>query len=258
MDNEKDVNPSQEEEGLSLKDIFYIIKKHLIAILVILVVFTGLGFTYSKITPKKYEACATMLVSVDNNDISFTQSYQFSSYISQTFVAFIKEDVVLDEVVAASNDLLESETTAGKLRELKSNLSVSLVTSTLIINVKYVSSSPEKARDICNLVIQKADQIANRTETVNGEEIAQYRLLKNNLKMLTPAKNGVKVSSTVKNMVVFFAIGLVVAVIYVVLREIFNTKFKSSEEVERTLNLPVLAGIPEYEFSTKEEGEQHE
>lgn len=258
MDNEKEANITAEEDGLSLKDIFYIIKKHLIAILAFLVIFTALGFTYSKITPKKYEASATMLVSVDNNDITVTQAYQFSSYISQTFVAFIKEDVVLDEVVAQSADLLEAETAAGKLKELKSNLSISLTSSTLIINVKYTSSSPEKARDICNLIVEKADEIANSTVTENGEEVARFRLLKDNLKTLTPAKNGVKVSSTLKNMVVFFVIGVVVAAIYVILREVLNTKFKSSEEVERTLNIPILAGIPEYEIPVEEEVKSNE
>ena len=37
------------------------------------------------------------------------------------------------------------------------------------------------------------------------------------------------------------------------IREMLDNTFKSSEEIERTLNIPVLAGIPDYHFDDEKE-----
>ena len=48
--------------------------------------------------------------------------------------------------------------------------------------------------------------------------------------------------------------GVVLAFIYMVIRELSDNTFKSAEEIERLLNIPVLAGIPDYHFDDEKKG----
>ena len=60
--------------------------------------------------------------------------------------------------------------------------------------------------------------------------------------------------STTKGAAIGAGAGLVLAVIYTVIRELCDNTFKSSEEIERVLNIPVLAGIPDYHFDDEKKG----
>ena len=51
-----------------------------------------------------------------------------------------------------------------------------------------------------------------------------------------------------ENTIIFFAIGCVIAFVYVLLRELFDKSFKSGDDIERTLGIPVIATIPDYDI----------
>ena len=48
------------------------------------------------------------------------------------------------------------------------------------------------------------------------------------------------------------ALGIVFALGYVYIAHVCNKRFSSSEEIERLLGLPVIAGIPEYKFKDEQ------
>ncbi len=258
--DEKENSTLEQEDGLSLRDIFFIIRKHLIAIFCILICFTAFGYGYSKLQPKEYRSTGTMLVSLDDNSSTSTTSrYQFSTYISDTFVSFLSLDVVLTE---ASNELKGENVTISP-REIKKGMSASLINDTLFIGVSYISQDAELSPKVVDAVMNAAIKISNEYRVdeqgnvvtdKDGNPVYKYILLKNNLAVMDEAKKSTLVSHTMKNMVIFFAVGLVIAVAYVSLREIFDTSFKSKSEVERYLGIPVLAGVPCYELKDEEKG----
>ena len=137
MDEEKQV-VVEESRGLTFKDILFIIRKHWIAIVAFVVLGLAGGFTYSKVSEKVrpvYQSAGTMLVSYEGGkDTAITTEYNFSNYITNTYVAFIKEEAVLSkaaEKLNANPDINRPmKFTAGNL---KSNLSVSA--SSLILKV---------------------------------------------------------------------------------------------------------------------------
>ena len=237
MEKDKtDVNVNY-NNGITFKDIFFIIRKHILEIIAFLVVFTIGGYVVAKVLPPTYQSKGSMMVSYEGSGNAITSDYTFSNYITSTYVAFIKEDAVLDKV---------SEKVGISTNDLKKNMSVS--NTSLLINVSYKSSDPDEAMLIANTIIDTAQEVADSTEIVNGEEKPVYHLLYDNLKVLTYAKKGKLESHTLKYVAIGFAVGVVLAFAYVVLREYFDTSFKSSEEIERTLGIAVIAGIPDYEF----------
>lgn len=243
------VQSVKEDEGLSLKDLFLIVKKHIIAILAFVVVATAGGMGYAIVKDKTsptYKASSTMLVQLETSDssVSITNQYSFSNYIAQTFVSFIKDDVVLDPVAAEYN---------YTVKHIKSNLSISQTSGTLVLGLSYVDKDPEIAAKVLNSVMASTETVS-KTEDSSGQP--KYKLLNNNIKTLSEAtkEKAVKTSSKTKTTLIFAAVGVVLAFVYVLLREIFDTSFRSTEDVEKELGAPVIAAIPDYEFDDEKKG----
>lgn len=265
MDEEKQV--VEEGRGLTFKDILFIIRKHWIAIIVFIFLGTAAGFTWTKVqqaVKPVYQSTGTMLVSYDSGkDTQITTEYNFSNYITNTYVAFIKEEAVLSKAADKLNEnkaLLNKpiEYTAGNL---KSNLSVSA--NSLILTVSYTAGDADDAKTILQTIIDTASEVADSPKLDNegnpildneGNPEPKYKFLNGNLTPVSEAKKGRQVSHTLRNTVIGFGAGVVAAFLYVVLRELLDNKFKSSEEVERMLGVPVLAGIPDYHFDDEKKG----
>ena len=261
MDEEKRVE--EESRGLTFKDILFIIRKHWIAIVAFILVGAAGGFIWSRVEAPTYRSTGTMLVSYEGTNTTITQEYQFASYITNTYVTFVKERVVLSAAAEKLDVLAESgeitrKVTAG---ELSKNLSVSA--DSLILKVSYVAGDAKDAKVIVQTIIDTASEVADSVQTDDqgnpvlddkGNTKPVYKFLNGNLTPVSPAKEGTKVSHTMRNTAIGLGAGIVLALGYVVIRELADNTFKSSEEIERVLNLPVLAGIPDYHFDDEKKG----
>lgn len=257
MENENNkVSDINEESGLSLKDLFLIIRKHIIAIFVFVICFSVCGFTlatYKDNKSPRYTTSATMLVGrpsitddKGNEIYSETTKYQLANYLVPTFMEIFYLDKILEPVST------EYHVSVGTL---KSNLSVYNTESSnnytsLFITLKYTASSAKLSADILNA-------IANKTvEYTTSDYIKDNNSLLHKGIMLVDEATESKASqssSKKKYLLVFFVLGVVVAGAYVALREILDNSFKSSEQVEQELGLRVIASIPLYQFDINDE-----
>ena len=241
MNNNETVQIEEyEEEGLSLLDIFHIIKKHIIVIVISFIALTAVGFVLGYTRKPKYTASTTMLVSTNMDDVSITTQYSYSKAIADTFISFVKEPVVLKTTAQELNVSYET---------LKNNLSVKQVDSSLIIKVSYASLSEEQAVEYVNKIAEAVVKTANSKDE-NGN--ANYPFLIGCINVLSSADSANKSTSTTKYTLVGALLGLVVALCYVFIAEITNKRFSSTDEIERLLGLPILAGIPDYEIKDKQ------
>lgn len=266
MDEEKQVVVEESSRGLTFKDILFIIRKHWIAIVVFIVAGFAAGLTYSEVSKRVapvYQSTGTMLVSYEGSkDTAITTEYNFSNYITNTYLAFIKEDVVLSKAAADLNANTElKKPMKFTVGNLKSNLSVSA--NSLILKVSFTAKDPDDARTIVDTIIDaaqytadlpKTDEAGNPILDTNGNPVPKYKFLNGNLTPVSEAKKGARVSHTLRNAAIGLGAGVVVAFLYVLLRELFDNTFKSSEEIERLLGVPVLAGIPDYHFDDEKKG----
>lgn len=243
MDEERKVE--EESRGLTFKDILYIIRKHWIAIVAFIVVGVAGGgawaFLEKRVNPV-YQSSGIIMVSPESNgtNTGTNTEYAFSANLTSTVVAFIKTNAVLDNV-------REVEPTFNK-----ANLSVSNTTGNLMITVRYSSKNPEDSERICQAVMDAACTEADRKKEDGTTPV--YHMLNSNLNIVDDAKPGAPVSHNMRDIAIGLGAGVVLAFAYVVIRELADNTFKSTEEIERSLNIPVLAGIPDYHFDDEKKG----
>ena len=229
----------QQEEGLTFRKLLSIIRRHWIAIVAFLVVGTAAGFIWAKVETPTYTSTGTMLVSYEGAS-SISTDYTFSNYISNTYVKVVKEDLIMNKV---------AEKTGISAGTLKANTDVS--NKSLIVDVSYTDTDKKKAKEVAQIIMDTTQEVAN---TVDAEGEPVYHFLYDNLKVFSAAGEGKKASHTLRDIAIGVGVGAAVAFLYVVLFELLDNRFRSSDDVERILNLPVLAGIPEYEFEDEKKG----
>ena len=243
MDEENKNLAVEENKGLTFKDILFIIRKHWIAIVAFLVTCTAAGFIWSRVEAPTYKATGTVMVYYKGEGTAVTTEYTFSNNITNTVVGFIKTNTVLSRVEEKVN--IKKETIAK-------NLTVTNSTGNLLVTVSYTSSDKDLAVKVANTVMDEAIDEANLKYTDTAKP--RYPMLDGNLSVIDYARESNKVSHTLRNTAIGLGAGIVLALGYVIIRELADNTFKSSEEIERTLNIPVLAGIPDYHFDDEKKG----
>ena len=249
MDEEKQ-EQREESRGLTFKDILFILRKNWIAIVVFILAGGIGGFVWSKVqqtVAPVYQASGVIMVSPEGTT-NQTQSadYTLSNNLTNTVVAFIKTNAVLDHV-------REDKTLIGQGYHFSSSkLSVSNTTGNLMITIRYSSKTSEESMAMVNAVMDSVLEEADRMKEDGVTPV--YHMLKNNLNVVDTAKKGTAVSHTTRNLALGLGAGVAVALLYTVIKELSDNTFKSSEEIERMLNIPVLAGIPEYQFDDEKKG----
>lgn len=247
-----------EDKGLSLKEIFHIIKKHFIAIALFIVAGIAGGIGYSIIEAPEYVANASLVAMPDSLNTTNAAEYNGMSMIAETFVSFVSENVVLDMVVENLKPTYDDVTT----REIKNGMSVS--NTNLIIKVKYFCDEPQKAIDYTNAIVEsvvEASQIKlddTIVKDAKGNDVPnyKYKLLAGNIQVVSNAKTATRNSHRMKDLAIGGAIGLVCAAAYTIIFELLDNSFRSEKEVETELDLPILAVVPFYniEEETKKGG----
>ena len=234
-----ELNPQLiEEEGMTLQELFKIVwlNKILIFWVTLWIAVLGIVYTYAIVTPK-YEAETSLIVQVDVQ--SSGTSEQSAIYVAQnlieTYKEFVVSNLVLNSVLDDVTDLPEGY----NLTNLKNSISISSSSSALIIRISVTNEDPELAAELANQMIGNSIQIAN-------DDTSGYVLLQNKLKVLDPAVVPASPSTPNKllNIVISVLLGGIVSLGIVFVRELFNNKFQSSEEMEKYLNLKVIAGVP--------------
>ena len=242
MDEENNNLVAEESRGLTFKDILFIIRKHWIAIVAFLLACTAGGFIWSQVETPTYKATGTMMVYYKGESTAVTTEYSFSNSITNTVVGFVKTNTVLDQVAAQTNI---------KRSVISSNLTVTNSTGNLLITVSYTSSNAEEAKKVTNAIMETTITTGNQ---LDGTGKSLYPMLDGNLSIIDYAENGAKVSHVLRNTAIGLGAGVVLAFLFVLIWELSDNTFKSTEEIERVLNLPVLAGIPDYKFDDEKKG----
>lgn len=245
MQNNYESTPQVQEEGLSFKDLLATIKKHIIPICIFIVAFAAAGFIGAKVVDNvrpSYTANSTIMVGYRDTDTINQSAYTYSNSIAETVTSFIKDDTVLASVATAHN------TTP---KDLRSNLSISQKSGNLIISLNYTSTDREDAAIILKDIVKSTIDTANVTRVnAQNEDEPVHPFLYKTISLLTEANEDKvsKESHTLKYTAIGAAGGVVVAFIYVFFFEMFNNSFKNKEDIERTLNLPLLGVIPHYDI----------
>ncbi len=221
------------EKELDLKVVFNVIRKHIVVIILVTVVFAVCFYLYSRFfIPKKYEANAVLIVNNMSDKSATVNSAELNAArsLADVYSIIIKSDTVLNEVISNLNLSATAET-------LKNSISVSTVDSTQVINISMRSTRPEYANMIVEEIVNVAPPIIReKVEAGSVKVISEARI----------SNNGLPVSpNSARNAILGGVIGLVLVLVFVLARELANNTFKSEEDIVNNLHIPLLGIIPE-------------
>ena len=226
------------EEEIDLKNILQSFWDRKIGMAIIILICIILGYIYTTyfVSPV-YTATATAILTSngesEDTQPSVTQTeVNLNNSLLSTYRGIATSDSVVNKVISNLGLNISAES-------LKSQISVTSATNTQIINFSVENADPSLAA-----------KIANEIRRVFAERVAELYDM-NNIKPLDDAKVPTAPSNInhVKDILMFAAGGIVLAIIYVVVANLLDNTVKSSSDIEKAIGINVIAEIPIYEYS---------
>ncbi len=223
---------------ISFKDILQILKKNLIFIIIVSLIFSVCSFFVTKFFIKKsYTATVKLYVSADYKGSSGYEdlnSYNYASKLVATYIQMLDTNSFYS---AVSEELNEKYTAS----QLKNMIKFTSVEDTEVFKADVVSESPTEAKNIADAVAVAAP------DTIT-------KLLKNNaqLKIVDEATVPKEPTSpnVTRNVLIALFAGIIISVIFAFIRDYFDVKIKYDDDMTTLCNIPVLAAIPDFEYFT--------
>lgn len=226
-------------EEIDLKEIFNIFWNKKLSIFIIVFLFIILGCVYTlKFTSPIYSSSITLIL------VSSKNEENKNSTITSTDVT------VNAKLIATYSKLIES---SNVLNEVISNLNMQIDEDTLRDSVTVTSESTGLIKiTVKNESSEYSAQITNEIAKVFEAKVKELYNI-NNIQVMDEASIPTEPSNInhKKDVIMFAAIGILIAVIYVIILNILDNTIKSAETIENEFNLPVLASIPNYEKGGK-------
>ena len=233
-------------EELDLKDLFNMFWVRKLQIILIVAIFVVIGVIYSyAILKPEYRSTTSILLAKSNTtqseDSTITSTeITLNQKLVSTYSELLKMDTVLTQVI---NNLNINKTTD----QLKNSIQVSAKDDTKIIEISVTDSDREMAQRIANEVAQ-----------VFISQVAKEYYNMDNVYVVNPAQIESEPYNInhIKDLVIFAAVGFVVACIYVLIANMLDTTVKSTDDIEKKLGLTVLTTIPICDFKKAKGGKK--
>lgn len=250
------MNNNNDFEQVDIKRLIEIVLDRIVSIVVITLIFGLMSFALSKyfITPK-YESSITMYIN-NRRSTAIEESLETKTLSSDitasqqlvpTYIEMLKSNNVLQTV----SDSVEKKTgevyTVGKLKEMTT---AEAVANTEIIRVSVRMVDAAIAREIANTIAEVAP-----------DKIQQF-IERSDVRIIDKAKISTSpVSPNVRNNTIIGALlGFVLSISFILLRELFDVRVKSGDDLVMRFQYPVLGSIPEiyvsYDDNAFEEEEE--
>lgn len=186
------------------------------------------------ITPKYDSVTKIYVISKQDENAVTTSDLQTGTLLTKDYMEMVKSRPVLEEVISVLNLDVTTE-------ELADSISVETPQETRMIKITVRNEDPKKAKNIADAVRESASvqiQEVMNIDAVNTVENANLPTEK-----ASP--------STTKNTVLGGVIGMILAIGIIILIFVLDDTIKTPDDVERYLDLNVLASLPIKEGTKK-------
>lgn len=216
-----------------LKQILVSIKEKAPVIVAVVLVAAVIGWSVSAflMTPK-YEASVNMIVNTrtDTSGVITNDNISSAQNLVDTYAIIIKSNTILNRVIT---DLNLNMT----YKELYEMVSVDSINNTQVMKIAVQTSSPETSKQIVVAMSTIApDIVAEAVEAGSCKVISDVYVEED------PISPDIQ-----KNTILTAALGLVLSLAVLVLKELMNDFIVDDMDVEKKLGIPVLAIIPNVE-----------
>lgn len=224
-------------EEVDLKEFIMLFWNKKVSIILITIIFMFIGIIYSVgfITPK-YTSSTTLLLATSESANSKTNTITTSditlnSKLVSTYSELVKSKNVTRQVIS-NLGIDETED------ELRNSITVSSVKDTELIKISVTDKNATNAYNIANEIAKVFTQKVSEIYNINNVQILDQAEIST-----TPSN-----INHAKDVIMFTFVGLFIAIVFVLVANMLDTTIKSSEEVEKLCNVPVIASIPLYSF----------
>lgn len=224
-------------EEIDLKEFVMLFWDRKVSIILITIIFMLIGIIYSVgfVTPK-YTSSTTLLLATSESANSKTNTITTSditlnSKLVSTYSELVKSKNVTRQVIS-NLGIDETED------ELRNSITVSSVKDTELIKISVTDKNATNAYNIANEIAKVFTQKVSEIYNINNVQILDQAEIST-----TPSN-----INHAKDVIMFTFVGLFVAIVFVLVANMLDTTIKSSEEVEKLCNVPVIASIPLYSF----------
>ena len=226
-------------EEINIKDFFNYLKKYILIICGVVVIFVIGVFIYDKSIKKPlYTTYTTIILTKSNETQTGTTITQNDILLNQklveTYSKIIKSKLVLEQVISETGVTYTAE-------ELSENVSVEAYENTEMLKISVTDQDPELAANIANSIAQ----------VFSGEIAKIYQI--NNISVVDVAVTPEEVSNnTLKRdllIALFISIFGTIGVVFVVYY--FDDTVKLTDDLEEEIGMPVVAKVFKSDIGSK-------
>lgn len=219
------------ENSVDLIKIWKIIKNNINLIIILPIVGLIIGILWSLILVQPmFQASTQVLVNEKESDSTMqAQQVQRNIQLVNTYAEIATSPRMLEEV----SKELDNKYSA---KELSSMISATSETESQILNVAVESANKNDSEKIANVFSKVFSDETPKIMNIDNVSIlskADGTATQTEPKMLVNALLGI-------------VIGLMVVVIVIVLKEVFDTRIKNEQDVQDELDIPVLGSIQKF------------
>ena len=219
------------EEIIKIEDILDILLKRwkMILSITLLATLTAGIISFFIIAPK-YEASTKVFIGKEN-----TKDQNYNNSDIQMYQQLLKTYAG----VITTNDLVEKAIEKADLnvtsKEVLETLTVTPSPNTQILEIKYTSTDKVLSRDLVNAVTTQF--IKTSTDLIPNGNVKIIESVKMPENPVSPNKK--------MNIAIAFLLGLMISVGFAFLLEFMDNTFKTKEQLEQILGVPVIGAIPD-------------
>ena len=220
-------------EEIDLKELISIFmkKKILIIIVVLLFAIVGAIYTVRFIVPLYQSSTSLVLVQVGGDSQAETNSITTTDITLNSKLVDDYREIARSKAVA--NKVIENLNLQQSVSEIQKSISVTAIAETELIQITVTNKEAELAyriaTEVANVFMEKVNEIYN-VSNVHILDAAEIPQEPSNIHLF-------------KNVVIFSFVGAILVSAYILLINMLDTTVKSDLDIEKSLDIPVLASI---------------
>jgi succinoglycan biosynthesis transport protein ExoP len=221
-------NIMKEDNEIELKDIFNIVRKRIVFILLITIFFAVASgiVSFYVITPL-YVAKCTIIVGKDSTDMITQSEVTMYQDLIKTYSKIGKSRVVAENAIKRLDLSIPVD-------EFMMNVGITPESGTQIIEISYKSNTPKTASEVANALSQAFIEESQRLLPSGSVKTMDNALIPE--EPITPKKK--------LNISMGFLLGLLISLGLAFLIEYMNNTINNEDDIERYLQLPLIGLIP--------------
>lgn len=228
-------------DGVSLGDIFAIVRRHIALALVTFIVVAVGTVAVTALMPRKYTATSELFATYSGgsetsgtmSDINMANSYiqsQIKSYPNLTQTEAVLQPVIDDLKLTLS------------IQDLSQLITVTNPTDTMLVDISVESRSPSQSREIADAVAASLSNVVSSSLYSSNASPIKLSLVQKAVEPQSPSS-----PKAFLNAAIGVVLGLILSITAALLRDFFDKKIRSVSDLQAMTNTPLMGSVPRNE-----------